>query len=150
MVALQAHNVAEATRRLEEAPAELRGWEWEHLRSRLDESVAMFSIGKGNVSAIDVSPDGRCVAAGLDTGKLELWSLETGERLATNPRSKSRCDALRFTPNGKQILLSSFDGESSSRPTTFPNYPSRSPGKPRWRGIQGRPSIGEAGSCCAS
>lgn len=40
--ALQNDDVADAARHLAEAPAELRGWEWRHLSSRLDDSDASF------------------------------------------------------------------------------------------------------------
>jgi WD40 repeat protein len=40
--ALQNDDVADAARHLAEAPAELRGWEWRHLSSRLDDSYASF------------------------------------------------------------------------------------------------------------
>ena len=36
--ALENHDVADAARHLEAAPEALRGWEWRHLRSRLDDS----------------------------------------------------------------------------------------------------------------
>jgi hypothetical protein len=41
VAALSAHDVADAARQLEEAPEELRDWEWRHLHSRLDDSSAM-------------------------------------------------------------------------------------------------------------
>ena len=144
------HDVEEATRRLDEAPADLRGWEWDHLRSRLDESVATFLVGKGVVTAIDVSPDGRYVAAGLESGKLELWSLETGERVATNPRTASRCDAVRFTPDGTQVLSRASRPGPMSRPTTFPNYPSTASGRRKCNGWGRRFSTGRARLCCES
>jgi WD40 repeat protein/predicted Ser/Thr protein kinase len=40
--ALQNHDVADAARHLDSVPEELRGWEWWHLHSRLDDSSAVF------------------------------------------------------------------------------------------------------------
>src|SRR5262249_53230007 len=40
--ALVNHDVADAASQLEAAPEELRGWEWRHLHSRLDDSIASF------------------------------------------------------------------------------------------------------------
>jgi WD40 repeat protein/predicted Ser/Thr protein kinase len=41
--ALAAHDVADAARQLEAAPADLRAWEWQHLKGRLDDSSAVIS-----------------------------------------------------------------------------------------------------------
>src|SRR5262249_53324356 len=43
--ALSHHDVADAARQLQEAPEELRGWEWRHLHARLDDSVAVLPPG---------------------------------------------------------------------------------------------------------
>jgi WD40 repeat protein len=45
--ALQNHDVAVAARQLDEAPEALRGWEWRHLHSRLDDSIAVFPAPVG-------------------------------------------------------------------------------------------------------
>ena len=42
VAALVHHDVADAARQLEAAPQALRGWEWQHLRSRLDDSTSVF------------------------------------------------------------------------------------------------------------
>ena len=42
--ALQNHDVADAARHLEAAPEALRGWEWRHLHSRLDDSSAVVPL----------------------------------------------------------------------------------------------------------
>jgi WD40 repeat protein len=40
--ALAKYNVADAARQLDAAPPELRGWEWDHLKSGLDDSFAVL------------------------------------------------------------------------------------------------------------
>src|SRR5262249_25734396 len=42
VAALSAHDVADAARQLDAAPEDLRGWEWRHLRSRLDDSAQVI------------------------------------------------------------------------------------------------------------
>lgn len=42
--ALENHDVADAARHLKEAPEELRGWEWRHLSSRLDDSSDVIPL----------------------------------------------------------------------------------------------------------
>jgi WD40 repeat protein/predicted Ser/Thr protein kinase len=44
--ALSHHDVADAERQLQEAPPELRGWEWRHLHARLDDSAAVLPAGQ--------------------------------------------------------------------------------------------------------
>ena len=43
MAAMGTHDIREAGRQLEAAPQELRGWEWRHLRGRLDQSLAVVA-----------------------------------------------------------------------------------------------------------
>jgi WD40 repeat protein/predicted Ser/Thr protein kinase len=45
--ALENHDVADAARHLESAPEALRGWEWQHLHSRLDDSTSMVPLPAG-------------------------------------------------------------------------------------------------------
>jgi WD40 repeat protein/predicted Ser/Thr protein kinase len=45
--ALLQHDVVDAARHLDSAPEPLRGWEWQHLRSRLDDSESMLTTAGG-------------------------------------------------------------------------------------------------------
>ena len=45
--ALSAHDVADAARQLDAAPEDLRGWEWRHLSSRLDDSSEVIRLPAG-------------------------------------------------------------------------------------------------------
>ena len=45
--ALENHDVADAARQLTSAPAALRGWEWQHLLSRLDDSSSVLPVAAG-------------------------------------------------------------------------------------------------------
>src|SRR5262249_1502227 len=44
--ALSHHDVADTARQLDEAPEDLRGWEWRHLHARLDDSAAGLPPGQ--------------------------------------------------------------------------------------------------------
>jgi tRNA A-37 threonylcarbamoyl transferase component Bud32 len=66
--ALQNHDVADAARQLEATPEDLRGWEWRHLYSRLDDSSAVLATAAPWSAALYTSLE---QAAGLpDT---PLW-----------------------------------------------------------------------------
>jgi eukaryotic-like serine/threonine-protein kinase len=47
VAALSRHDVADAAHQLEAAPPALRGWEWQHLHARLDDSTSVFRPGPG-------------------------------------------------------------------------------------------------------
>ncbi|MCB9833843.1 MAG: protein kinase [Planctomycetes bacterium] len=64
----------EANRRLDSTPEELRGWEWRHLRSRLDTCELLFGDGTPVVGDVDFSSDGRILVAEAD-GRLRLIHL---------------------------------------------------------------------------
>src|SRR5262249_39061812 len=73
--ALSHHDVADAARQLEAAPEELRGWEWRHLSSRLDDSSAVFPATAGESLFLLPDPQGLRVGACTATG-LRLWDPE--------------------------------------------------------------------------
>ena len=91
---LEDHHVAIAEQALRATPAELRGWEWEHLESRLDMSLQALSLpGDGHlVGEAWFSADERIVSAWVLHGEstagserravIERWQLSSGERLA--------------------------------------------------------------------
>ena len=71
-----------------------------------------------------ISPDGRWIATADD--RLAVWDAETGRALATTARSAHFSD-VRFSPDGRRIATTSFDGvvqlwdsETASVLTTLP------------------------------
>jgi WD40 repeat protein/serine/threonine protein kinase len=49
IAALTEHDISGAARHLEKAPEELRGWEWRHIHSRLDDRIATITAEPGEV-----------------------------------------------------------------------------------------------------
>ncbi len=78
--ALSHHDVADAARQLDEAPDELRGWEWRHLQARLDDSAAVLPAGQ----PLRQGPSGFRFAA--FTPDALLLSDEDGRQISSNPR----------------------------------------------------------------
>jgi WD40 repeat protein len=76
--AISAHDVADAARQLDEAAQALRGWEWRHLRSRLDESTSVIPLPARAAGLLLRTPDRLRVGIGIGTG-LSLMDLEGGE-----------------------------------------------------------------------
>jgi eukaryotic-like serine/threonine-protein kinase len=77
--ALSAHDVADAARQLDAAPEELRGWEWRHLHSRLDDSSAVLAV-PGQAAITSFRTDGPLRLAELVPGGVRVTDLESGAR----------------------------------------------------------------------
>jgi WD40 repeat protein/predicted Ser/Thr protein kinase len=78
VAALSVHDVADAARQLQEAPEELRDWEWHHLHSRLDDSLAVLPLPTGSTDAFLISAPDRLQAGALTSAGLRLMDLEGG------------------------------------------------------------------------
>ncbi|GJM21981.1 MAG: hypothetical protein DHS20C15_18960 [Planctomycetota bacterium] len=102
---------AELLRQLEEAPAALRGWEWEHLRARADVSLGRFGRHDAAVSALRVSPDGQRVLSASWVGELDLWDAATGQRLARFDPGESAATDVLFSADSTQLVIASGDGQ---------------------------------------
>ena len=76
--AISAHDVADAARQLDEAPQAQRGWEWRHLRSRLDLSASVIPLPARASGHLLPTPDRLLV--GIVTGAgLSLTDLDGGQ-----------------------------------------------------------------------
>ena len=76
--ALQYNDVADAARHLESAPEALRGWEWRHLHSRLDDSSSVVPLAAGGDGLLFGAPER--LRVGVLTGAgLRLTDLERGD-----------------------------------------------------------------------
>jgi WD40 repeat protein len=75
--ALSAHDVADTDHQLDAAPEGLRGWEWRHFHSRLDDSSEIIPLPAGSGGFLLVASDGLRVGAMTPAG-LRLTDLEGG------------------------------------------------------------------------
>jgi WD40 repeat protein len=91
VAALAAHNVVDAASQLKAAPEELRGWEWHHLRSRLDDSSSVLPMPSGRPSFLFGAPDRLRVAA-LTSEGLRLTDLQRGQARTLQVRPEHRRD----------------------------------------------------------
>ena len=66
--AVENHDVAAAADHLKEAPESLRGWEWSHLNSRLDDSSATISLPAPESGLLIAAPDQLRVGVLTSTG----------------------------------------------------------------------------------
>jgi WD40 repeat protein len=68
VAALSNHDVADAARQLAAAPKALRGWEWQHLSSRLDDSSDVVRFRTGDPAFLLSGPEGVRVGTFTRTG----------------------------------------------------------------------------------
>ncbi|HKB39976.1 MAG TPA: hypothetical protein VKD72_26305, partial [Gemmataceae bacterium] len=85
--ALQNHDVADAARQLDAAPESLRGWEWRHLHSRLDDSSGVIPFPTGGSGILIPGPDR--LRVGIISGdSLRLADLDGGEQVTVPIRTQ--------------------------------------------------------------
>jgi WD40 repeat protein/serine/threonine protein kinase len=68
VAALQNHDVADAARQLDDAPEALRGWEWRHLKSRLDDSSDVVRFPPDERALLLSGPEGLRIGTFTSTG----------------------------------------------------------------------------------
>lgn len=105
--ALERHLVLEARKRLADADAGWRGWEWAHLSARTDDSILTLQAFD-HARTLDFSPDGsRLVGCGTaESGSgcvLKLFDLATGQTLGTRWDPAHYCSAARFLDDGTRV-----------------------------------------------
>lgn len=105
VAALQNHDVLDAARHLDAAPKELRGWEWRHLSSRLDDSAAAISLPAAGDGYLLAAPDRIRIGAWTSYG-LRLNDLK-GRELGTLPFGPQRqpLDTVAQTCRGLRVVL---------------------------------------------
>ena len=81
--ALERAQIDAARHYLDNAPAELRGWEWRHLSSRLDQATRVHDHPRSDVSQVHVLPDGRSYyeVGNVPTPGIRRYDIETGQLL---------------------------------------------------------------------
>jgi WD40 repeat protein/predicted Ser/Thr protein kinase len=86
--ALALHDVADARRQLDDAPQELRDWEWHHLHSRLDDSSEVIPLPAGKYGFLLAAPDQLRIGA-MTPARLRLMDLK-GDEVGSVPVGAGR------------------------------------------------------------
>jgi WD40 repeat protein/Tfp pilus assembly protein PilV len=139
--ALQNHDVDDARRQLAEAPAELRGWEWHHLSSRLDDRFGKIAAAPGaslhllrgpeGIEVGELGPDSQLRVRDLDgkivrtvpfttTGELAGQALRTSGDLRVLGQDKHALLALRDASGDLHYSRLSPDGSCLAQATPGP------------------------------
>lgn len=107
--ALRENSVDEAAMRLDASPPGLRGWEWRHLRSRLDRSRIAFRAHAEGITCARFTPDGGLLTAATD-GTVRLWDAADGAPRRTWGPFGAGVESLAQPPDGAWIAAGLGDG----------------------------------------
>ncbi|QDU41201.1 Serine/threonine-protein kinase PrkC [Maioricimonas rarisocia] len=89
--------------------ADLRGFEWYHAQSVLEPYVQVVNLGQF-VQDVAVSPDGTFFAACANDRQVQVWSAETGARVATIAIDVGRFRSIDFSPTDGLLATGASDG----------------------------------------
>ncbi len=106
--ALRTSDVHQAAALLEDAPAELRNWEWRYLHSRLHSELRVFPGLPKRVSGLAISRDGAYLASGFER-ELLVHDYESGALLQTLALG-GRATRLAWSPDGTRLAVGLWTG----------------------------------------
>ncbi len=104
---------------LEETEPTARGFEWNLLHSRLDDSLRSWDTGTDVVTALATSPDGAWLACGTNSGKLVLRAASDGQVVKEIAAHDAEISQVRFDRNSARLVTTSHDRKV--RIFTMPN-----------------------------
>ena len=117
-------NVGNARTLLESCPQDLRGWEWDRVNYLLDQSVASFATHQGQLTAMDISPDGKRAVTGAENQPIKVWDTTTGREVATLPGARTGwIRDIAFSPDGRHIVSCDSSGTVNVWDTADANKP---------------------------
>lgn len=100
----------QARRGLAACPPDLRGWEWDHLSLRADNSVGRLLGHEDEVTAIAATPDGRRLVSGSLDGTVMIWDTATTTALLTLRGHLGAVRSVAVTGDGRTIVSGGDDG----------------------------------------
>jgi eukaryotic-like serine/threonine-protein kinase len=107
VAALAKYDVADTAHQLDEAPPELRAWEWDHLHSRLDDSFAVLQQPADSPIFLLNGPRGLSVGA-TTAGSVRVNDSDGRESLRF-PLGTERLASLVATPGGVRAVVFAGD-----------------------------------------
>jgi WD40 repeat protein/serine/threonine protein kinase len=118
IAALSNHDMAGAARQLKEAPEPLRDWEWRHLHSRLDDSLAVFPTPVEAFFLPSRGGQGLRLAIPADGGLRLLDEQGQTERGLPLDLPRGSVHNVVETPDGLLVLEQAADGAARLRDET--------------------------------
>jgi WD40 repeat protein/tRNA A-37 threonylcarbamoyl transferase component Bud32 len=108
---LRAGEVDTAARTLDDCPADLRNWEWRHLKRGLASRLERQVLGGrgGPVTAVAFFPDSRRVVTGSQDGRVTVWDAPSGHMLLSFKGHSAAVNAVAVSPDGHYLLTGGDD-----------------------------------------
>jgi WD40 repeat protein len=125
VAALSRHDVTDAASQLDAAPEALRGWEWRHLHTRLDDSTTVLPPNPGEYQYLIRDPTGIRIAA-VTRESLRLTDLEGHQLLTRSFGPNTFFRNLSPLPSRHGVWLLGKDWESAARNPAISPSPDRS------------------------
>lgn len=114
---IRSNQISEAARQLATAPDGLRGWEWHHLKGRLDRSRFAWRAHAGGITRLVYDHDGRRLLSASVDKTVRLWSSE-GDSLAMYGPFDSEVESAEIVPLTGEIVIGLGDGSVLLAPGT--------------------------------
>lgn len=102
-------NRVEARRRLDLAPVELRGWEWEHLSYRVGHPAVVIDPP----ASAGWNREGRPIAATVRDGTIHVFDIQSRETLTTI-RPANIVGEVSISPDAAMIIANTGDDEGTA------------------------------------
>lgn len=103
---LRLGELAQANSKLDATPVALRGWEYRHLSSRADMSIAAWDVAGGTVTSIKNLPGTLNVLVTCSDGSLQIWDPAQGVALKNYPVLKAPAYDCSPSPDGTKAVVS--------------------------------------------
>jgi WD40 repeat protein len=103
---LRLGELAQANSKLDATPRSKRGWEYRHLRSRADMSLATWLADSGTVTSVKPLPGTLNVLVTCSDGSLQIWDPAQGIALKKYPVLKAPAYDCSPSPDGKRVVVS--------------------------------------------
>jgi WD40 repeat protein len=109
--AIENHDIVDAARHLKSAPEALQGWEWRHLRNRLDDSSSVVPVPAGRSGFLLAAPD-RLHFGVLTGAGLRITDPEGGEH-GTLPIGPERRRFVNVAQTSRGVRVAAWVGDSA-------------------------------------
>lgn len=112
--AISDDRAAEAHAQLEACPEDRRGWEWDHLSLRSEQSLLAWEAHPQGVEALAITAESDKVVTGGSDGRISIWDTATGAQLASFAAHNESITSLDVSADGTRIVSASRDSSVRS------------------------------------
>lgn len=103
-------NIGRVRELLSSCPADLRGWEWNHLNYISDRSTMAMNGHDDPITQVVLSRDGKHVVSSSNDETVRIWNLDTGSEVMTLRWHSDEVQCVAISPDGNRIASGAHDG----------------------------------------